>query len=305
MVRLGEPSAGAQRLADVPQCVYGADSAGLEEHTHNYTAVELASFSKGLDLGVGYACVLREFGSGVEVTGQRIDNAQDWRRLAKGPPRAAGERSEDPDRPRSDSSVSRTRTEFRRRCLAGGFDHLLTCTKRGKFESRDAAWGAWAVFERRFRRLLGPYACVVESHKEGGYHLHVAVRGFRPIGGLQRGWVLALGGTGREVAAAVPGNVDVVYRRSHTVRGLAGYLAKYLTKDTDAQSGRKLFSTSKGLLPLRVRRLFVPVSLVDMPQFSIRAYLHLHYGMFFESTSIWHYGGVVGFTCWAEGSGDD
>lgn len=78
---------------------------------------------------------------------------------------------------RFDSSTARSRAACMRRCLALQADHMLTLTKRGKFESIDEAWACFEKFSQSMRRKFGArwkFVAVPEAHKEGGYHMPLA-----------------------------------------------------------------------------------------------------------------------------------
>lgn len=164
------------------------------------------------------------------------------------------------------SAVARARSQLRRRLRCIKADHLYTFTRRGKFESLDAAWGAWAEFLRlmavRFRKPW-VYVAVPEQHADGTWHIHAGVPGFWDIAAVRVVWIRALGGRGNERGPECPGNVDVRYKGWNGrlgARRLSRYIAKYVGKGfCGVESGRRLFSSSKGALDaLKVEHFHFP-----------------------------------------------
>ena len=278
-----------------------ARAPSLERSTHTDRSIagckEISNFREHDYGGPVFAMVVRRFGRTVEATATYVRDESDWRRL-RGRCQVSPGRRISPVR--REGSVQRSRVELRRRCLALGADHMWTFTRRGRFESREDALAAFARFERLYGRVLGPYVAVIEPHQVGGFHIHVAVRGFKPVHAVRSCWSRALGGTGLERGADTLGNVDVSDRRGRSVRATASYLAKYLGKCVDVASGRKLFSASKGLTPSSVRRFVVPLTVGAPGQDRARYVLEQLYLRDFESSAVWWCGGIEGFTCWAE-----
>jgi hypothetical protein len=164
---------------------------------------------------------------------------------------------------RFESSISRAKKTLRSRCLELNVDHLLTLTKRGKFESIDDAWCAFKEFSRLMGLRFGAkwrYVVVPELHADGEtYHLHVGIRGFFMAETVRLLWQKALGGKGNERGEQTLGNVDLKNfkggNRVTRVRRIAGYIAKYIGKGfTTCNRGRRLFASSRGLDPHRVVR---------------------------------------------------
>jgi hypothetical protein len=274
----------------------------LESRTHNYVGDggvrEIQAFRECVGDGPAYAIVVREYGRTVEATAMWVSDQDGWRRLCG---RAGGARCRSDSPVRSEASLARSRSELRRRNLAAGGDHLWTFTKRGKFDSRDEALAAWAVFERRARRALGAYVAVVERHESGGYHIHAAVHGFRPVTAFRRLWYRSLGGSGDESGSKTPGSVNVRDRRARSILATSRYLSKYLTEDgAGVPAGRKLFFTSKGLVPCGVRRFVVPHSLDSSMTLSrVSVALGDAYRREFGRGGSWSHAGLSGFTLWA------
>jgi hypothetical protein len=139
-------------------------------------------------------------------------------------------------------------------------DRILTLTKRGKFTTTDDAWLAWKAFCRLARKFWGErwqFVVVPELHQEGGYHLHVALKGFFDVGMLRRIWSKALGGTGHESGADTRGNIDITgaVASPRSRSRIASYLAKYLGKDVGAVlRGRRALAASRGIPAPRIVR---------------------------------------------------
>jgi hypothetical protein len=152
----------------------------------------------------------------------------------------------------------RARQMLRLRATELGVDRLFTLTSRGHLLTRDSAQKAWSRFALLAKRVYPTfeYIAVPETHKSGAHwHIHFATAGFLNVNVLRRLWHAVLrrqcslpgGATGAES----PGNIDVSYTgRSGGVkrcRKIAGYLAKYLTKQAHLEFGRKSYWPSKGI----------------------------------------------------------
>jgi hypothetical protein len=254
----------------------GPPSSSLEERTLNGDLDLRQQFS-----GPRYECRLKDYGDGkVLAVGVFFEEAPKYGRRAKRVVDAAAELVEDEDAERgpldaasssprvlpalaaerSDRARRRARQTCRDRIWMLGADRMLTLTKRGKFRSTDEAWSAWDLFRRSARKFWGErwqFVVVPEAHREGGYHLHVALRGFFDVGMLRRLWNRALGGTGRESGPDTCGNVDITGAvsspRSRT--RIANYLAKYLGKDLgEVIRGRRALASSRGIPAPRIVR---------------------------------------------------
>lgn len=128
--------------------------------------------------------------------------------------------------------AERMKAALRRKIQDGNPDTFLTLTcnpkrYRDPAEARAKMAVAWHKLIQQVRRVWGyetvPYAVVVEQTEEGWPHFHVAMR-VKWIGQkwLSRQW---------EKYSGAP-IVDI--RRVKSRRGIARYLAKYLTKDPAA-----------------------------------------------------------------------
>lgn len=113
---------------------------------------------------------------------------------------------------------------------------------RTPIQELDLMNAAWRTIWKRIRRKQGAkargYIKVVERTKQGTPHLHIGADcGFISQATLSRWW------------EELTGSYVVDIRAVHTVRGLARYLAKYLSKDTDALPGRRKYSATARWLP--------------------------------------------------------
>jgi len=134
-----------------------------------------------------------------------------------------------------DRSIRRTRANVRRKCMAGGLDHLLTLTYRENITDLASGWKDFARFVRKVRKRYPDwkYCAVHEFQKRGAVHFHVAVKGFQDVRFLRSTWLSVVG----------QGNIDVKAPRSHGSKkwglvALAGYLVKYISKGIEMVSVR-------------------------------------------------------------------
>ena len=187
------------------------------------------------------------------------------------------------DEGREDSRDANRRRAVRRskqhvRWLTRSFeaDRLLTLTYRGVMDDRQKLQRDFQAFRRLLKRGWGrgankakgvedwQYLAVPECHENGGYHIHIAIKGWQRISFLRAAWFKALGGTGKEEGEETPGNIDVTspkkarwgtqFREWKTSR-LAAYIVKYLEKTFDENtSEKKRFWHSKEIaLPKKER----------------------------------------------------
>lgn len=143
----------------------------------------------------------------------------------------------------------------------GGFEAVHSHGQRGSLLSAPEVAGAcgrvlyktkadwkeaWAEFVRRMKRAgypIGGYVAVLEKHKKGNYHMHVAIRGYVHLKTANRVWWAVVGGRGQ-------GAVNVRYRPDLSapkrLAGIAKYLSKYLSKQFgDSDFNKKRYFASK------------------------------------------------------------
>ena len=99
------------------------------------------------------------------------------------------------------------------------------------------SWRKMRVYLARWAGRAVEFIAVVELHKSGITHLHVLVGLYLPQDWLSKAWQAVGGGR----------IVDIRWVDVHRV---AGYLAKYLTKDSfrGLPPGTRLFSCSRGIV---------------------------------------------------------
>lgn len=270
------------------------------------SALNLEPCSLGDHSGPGWSLTVLDFGGGaVEARAVWCDSSRSQRSPTVRTSEAGSPPESSPERLLR--SVMRSRRNLRHRVLALGADRMITLTKRGKFESLDDAWSAFARFNRVCSKFYGPkwaYVCVPEMHADGTFHLHLAVRGRYWVGLLRKFWFKALGGVGNERGEDTPGNIHISEPR-HRGRGgrrrIAGYMAKYLGKDlSQGFSGRRAFATSGRLAPRQVTRLRVPLTLGSCGAYELLTRLRsLYPGLTFRSRN-WNVGTVAGITFWTD-----
>jgi len=158
-------------------------------------------------------------------------------------------------------SIFRARRQLRLSVKNIGADRLFTLTRR-ESEADKAAWwnpkdwsDAWAKFIRMAKRagIDLAYVAVLEHHKKGNYHLHVAITGFINVNLARRIWLVICGGKGM-------GNVDVraknhgLHRFEKSAR-IARYISKYITKgfEENVRFNKKRYWASRHDMPAAKR----------------------------------------------------
>lgn len=165
-----------------------------------------------------------------------------------------------------------------------GADRLFTLTRRESDPAEFWDETQWAKAWDRFCRLARKagvelaYVAVLERHKKGNLHLHVAITGWINIK-LARGiWWAICGGRGS-------GNVDVSYRklpggsRFNASARIAKYISKYVTKSFEEthRFNKKRYWASREDLPA-VRRIILNASNISQAFQEITDYLGLDRG---------------------------
>lgn len=122
-------------------------------------------------------------------------------------------------------------------------------------EALDRLNRAWRIVWKRIKREQGAkavgYVRIVELTKRGVPHLHIALdSGFVPQRRLS-GWM-----------GAIVGSPIVDIRKIKSERGLARYLAKYLTKAHETLENRRKWSATRRFLPPEDR---VPLEEGELP----------------------------------------
>jgi hypothetical protein len=192
------------------------------------------------------------------------------------------------DRDRDDivrRSTERAKRMVRLLSLQLGADRLLTFTTRDTIplEQLQVVWDRFVRMARTFDSSFA-YLAVPEPHKDRDHwHVHAAYKGWININVVRRMWhaaILSVSGRGarRDTAGArSPGNVDVQYRgRAHGIektRRIAGYIAKYITKDLVERFNKKRYWHTKGVsVPESQRRWLEADNLDDAVRETMRSY---------------------------------
>lgn len=222
--------------------------------------------------------VQRFASGGYEATARRVD-LQGLARMMDAP-RHRGKREEpaqvDPDVARK--NAARAKRAVRLACKNVGVDRLMTLTRRecdpAKFWSRDDWAKAWDKFIRLAKRagVELVYVAVLERHKKGNFHLHVALTGHAPVNLLRQIWWVCCGGRGM-------GNIDIKRRRTHDrmhrTAKIASYISKYIAKQfEESEFNKKRYWASRQSLP-DVRRVILRAENLNETLAEVAEYLGL------------------------------
>jgi hypothetical protein len=164
------------------------------------------------------------------------------------------ERPEVVDYENIQKAAQRAKRKVRHLTRNMGASHLVTFTRRESEATGYATAEQWGQWWDKLRRMIVkvkgefPYVAVLEKHKKGNYHLHVAwveAPGQKVNLNLVRGcWWAVLGGRGQ-------GNVDAQYIkvRAGVERAdrVAKYISKYTTKhfEEDGRFNKKRYWASR------------------------------------------------------------
>lgn len=248
----------------------GMDISGWERpNVHGWTASEdgnmvlkIQRFQSG-----GYECVAR-----------RIDLPKLARMMDAPRHRGKREKPDQVDREVTRKNAARAKRAVRLACKNVGVDRLMTLTRReseaSDFWTRDQWAKAWDKFLRLLKRagveLI--YVAVLEQHKKGNFHLHVALTGHAPVNLLRGIWWACCGGRGM-------GNVDIKRRRTHDrthrTAKIASYISKYIAKQfEDSEFNKKRYWASRQSLP-EVRRVILRAENLSETLFEVSELLGL------------------------------
>lgn len=157
--------------------------------------------------------------------------------------------------------AQRARCSVRRTCLCLGANNLLTLTFRGAMTDGALAWAILAEFVRTVKKRFPAfeYVAVPELHKSGGLHFHLAIKGKFPAASFRTLWHRAIRRKDPDACwEDSPGNVDFKFSRGGSVRDMARYLTKYITKQFDqGDLFSHRFSRSKGIKPPQVTKMYL------------------------------------------------
>ncbi|WP_431825301.1 rolling circle replication-associated protein [Burkholderia sp. F1] len=185
----------------------------------------------------------RNFGDGqVEVTATRFDRYMGALSLNAKPKAKRGE-SENSESNLMDSA-KRAKQQVRLRCKAIGADRMITLTYRENMTDKARLKRDFDKLRRRLGGLYDfQYVAVAERQKRGAWHLHVAVRGRQNYRVLRSIWQSIVGVGNGQI------NVRNPFKEKGLRHKLAGYLAKYITKDfAEHAMNEKRYWTSRGVV---------------------------------------------------------
>lgn len=269
----------------IPECIEGAQCADgtarrfldlIEDHLteHPYTTA-----SRGLPQGdvTGWqrpnvpgwtaspdgnlVLKIQSFNSGGYEASCRRINLPDLARMMDAPRhRGKREKPDEVDTEVAKKNAKRAKRKVRLACKNIGVDRLMTLTRResveAEFWNRQDWAKAWDKFVRLCKRAGVDlvYVAVLEDHKKGNHHLHVALTGYAPVNLLRQIWWACCGGRGM-------GNVDIKRRRTHDrmhrTAKIASYISKYIAKQfEDSEFNKKRYWASRQSLP-DVRRIIL------------------------------------------------
>lgn len=177
----------------------------------------------------------------VEISAIKLEAGEDLRR-------GGGARRKHKDKSEMDEltlnkSISRSRTNIRRKTIAMNADRLLTLTFRENVTDPDEAWECFKVFCKlmRFRyRDRFQYVAVPEEQKRGAIHFHLALSGYYGVNAVRRFWLKACGDR--------QGNIDITSphkfgKKSWNPRRIARYISKYISKSETVDFNKRRYST--------------------------------------------------------------
>lgn len=154
-----------------------------------------------------------------------------------------------------DRAGRRARSKLTRYCVRNDLRRLWSLTCRDQTTDVTLMRSRLSQWERGMRETFGrmPYVVVIERHKSGALHAHVAL----PATFLDHGKVERVWGHGfvhyRDRRRRA---LNVGRGRRFQARALAGYLAKYVAKDPVRLEGGHRYEVAEGFQPAVVRRSF-------------------------------------------------
>lgn len=180
---------------------------------------------------------------------------------------------------------ARAKRKVRHLCRNMMATHLLTLTRRESEESEFWTPEQWAEAWDRLRRLLlrvigpFPYVAILERHKKGNFHLHVAWVGKINVQLVRKMW-LSIVGHGQ-------GNIDAKYIKvapghDRSAR-IARYISKYVTKsfEENPRFNKKRYWSSKQTLEDARRYVLRALTLEDAME-EVKRLLGLDWARYFK-----------------------
>lgn len=221
---------------------------------------------------------------GYEAVVRQVDMHKIGRAIL-GENRPHGKRIE-PEEPSMDclaKSHARAKKKVRHLCRNMMATHLLTLTKReleGSDYWTEEQWAlAWDRLRRLLVRVIGPfpYVAILESHKKGNFHLHVAWVGKINVNLVRKMWLSIVGAGG--------GNIDAKFIRvphgHDRSNRIAGYISKYVSKsfEQNPRFNKKRYWSSKQSME-ECRRYVLRALTLDDAMGEVKRLLGLDYGKF-------------------------
>lgn len=209
------------------------------------------------DMGQGYepdfGCTIKKYRDGTHrLRASRLNphiEENVYLACSLKPRRDSGELTEDDHR----RSLARSKTAIYDTLRTIQADRLLTLTVRENVVHLNVFQGYVKRFLRALKNypaLAFEYVCVFEQQARGAWHAHLALRNNRDVRLLRKLW-LSIVGHGN-------GNIDMSYRRTSTVHGIARYLAKYIAKNAELVGfNKKRYWSSKGIPKPEVMRFYM------------------------------------------------
>jgi len=178
---------------------------------------------------------------------------------------------------------ARAKRRVRHLCRNMMATHLLTLTKReseaSEFWSPEDWAAAWDRLRRLLVRVLGqfPYVAILEQHKKGNYHLHVAWVGRINVQLVRKMWLAVVGSGGGNIDAK---HIKVAPGHDRSSR-IARYISKYVSKsfEDNPRFNKKRYWASKQSLE-DARRYVLRALTLEGAMEEIKRLLGLDYGKF-------------------------
>lgn len=278
------PPAGRCPLADAPRGGGASPLDLIEEHLTDNSS--LSQYRQGVHAGRlienwyfpedwkgtngenNYVLKVQPFAQGgYEATVRAVDIEKIGRAIESDRPRGKREAPEEQSYESIAKSAMRAKKNVRhlvRNMLA---THLLTLTRRESDPEtfwNEKQWAAaWDRMRRLLRRVIGefPYVAILESHKKGNYHLHIAWVGKVNVKQVRKMWLSIVGEGG--------GNIDARYIKAPAGHDrsnrIARYISKYVSKsfEENPRFNKKRYWASKQTLEDARRYVLAALTLDD------------------------------------------
>lgn len=224
---------------------------GTKEGKENLV-LKVQPFAKG-----GYEATLRSLD--LEKIGRAIDADR---------PRGKREAKDAVSLENQTKAAARAKRKMRHLVKNMMADHLVTFTRRelegAEYWTAEQWAAAWDRFRRLLVRVIGefPYVAILEKHKKGNYHLHVAWCGRVNVGIVRKMWLAAIGG------GKGSGNIDAkkikVPAGGDRAARIARYISKYVSKhfEDEPRFNKKRYWASRQTLE-EARRYVLEADTLD------------------------------------------